>query len=193
MQSDDIPSPWAIGRAGTDRAATGRAMSFPDVLLLIIRWVHALAAVSWVGGGMFYLLVLRPNIRSLEADQGLALRRLGQQFRAMVNTAIAVLIVTGVIMTFARLTSEFVGTAYVVVLVVKVALALYMFYLVRFLRPRTYSDEPGTYSDGEKAPARGFRRATNLMTGATAVLVIGVIVFLLADILKMLIEKGIEG
>ena len=168
-------------------------MSFPDVLLLVIRWVHALAAVSWVGGGMFYLLVLRPNIRALEGDQGLALRRLGQQFRAMVNTAIAVLIVTGVIMTFARLTSEFVGTAYVVVLVVKVVLALYMFYLVRFLRPRTYSDEPGTYSDGEKAPARGFRRAANLMTGATAVLVIGVIVFLLADILKMLIEKGIEG
>ena len=168
-------------------------MSLPDVLLLVIRWVHALAAVSWVGGGMFYLLVLRPNIRALEGDQGLALRRLGQQFRAMVNTAIAVLIVTGVIMTFARLTSEFVGTAYVVVLVVKVVLALYMFYLVRFLRPRTYSDEPGTYSDGEKAPARGFRRAANLMTGATAVLVIGVIVFLLADILKMLIEKGIEG
>ena len=165
--------------------AVGRAMSFPDVLLLVIRWVHALAAVSWVGGGMFYLLVLRPNIRALEGDQGLALRRLGQQFRAMVNTAIAVLIVTGVIMTFARLTSEFVGTAYVVVLVVKVALALYMFYLVRFLRPRTYSD-------GEP-PARGFRRAANLMTGATAALVIGVIVFLLADILKMLIEKGIEG
>ena len=167
-------------------------MSFPDVLLLVIRWVHALAAVSWVGGGMFYLLVLRPNIRALEGDQGLALRRLGQQFRAMVNTAIAVLIVTGVIMTFARLTSEFVGTAYVVVLVVKVVLALYMFYLVRFLRPRTYSDEPGTYSD-EEAPAGGFRRAANLMTGATAVLLIGVIVFLLADILKMLIEKGIEG
>ena len=135
---------------------------------------------------MFYLLVLRPNIRALEGDRGLAMRRLGQQFRAMVNTAIAVLIVTGVIMTFARLTSQYVGTAYVVVLVVKVVMALYMFYLVRFLRPRTYSDEA-------EAPARGFRRASNLMTGATAVLVMGVIVFLLADILKMLIEKGIEG
>ena len=135
---------------------------------------------------MFYLLVLRPNIKALEGDQGLAMRRLGQQFRAMVNTAIAVLIVTGAIMTFARLTSEYVGAAYVVVLVVKVALALYMFYLVRFLRPGTYSDEPF-------APARGLRRAANLMTGATAVLVIGVIVFLLADILKALIEKGIEG
>ena len=135
---------------------------------------------------MFYLLVLRPNVRALEGDQGLAVRRLGQQFRALVNTAIAVLLVTGVIMTLARLTSEYVGTAYVVVLVVKVVLSLYMFYLVRFLRPGTYPGEVVT-------PAGGMRRATNLMTGATAVLVIGVIVFLLADVLRALIEKGIEG
>ena len=136
---------------------------------------------------MFYLLVLRPNVKALEkGDQGLAVRRLGQQFRALVNLAIVVLIVTGAIMTFSRLTSEYVGAAYIVVLVVKVVLALYMFYLVRFLRPRTYSDEA-------TAPSRGFRRAANLMTGATAVLVAGVIVFLLADILKALIEKGIEG
>ena len=167
-------------------------MSFPDVLLLVIRWIHALAAVSWVGGGMFYLLVLRPNVRTLEGDQGITVRRLGRQFRAMVNTAIAVLIVTGAIMTFSRLTSEYVGAAYVVVLVVKVVLALYMFYLVRFLRPRTYSEEAADPCPSGRV-AGGLRRATNLMTGATAVLVIGVIVFLLADILKALIEKGIEG
>ena len=161
-------------------------MSFPDVLLLVIRWVHALAAVSWVGGGMFYLLVLRPNVRAAEGDQGLAVRKMGQQFRSLVNTAIAVLLVTGVVMMLSRLTSNYVGTAYVVVLIVKVVLALYMFYVVRFLKPRTYSGEA-------VSPMGGIQRATNLMTGATAVLVIGVIVFLLADILRALIEKGIEG
>ena len=161
-------------------------MSVADVLLLIIRWVHGLAAVSWVGGGVFYLLVLRPTMKASMGDEGLAVRRLGEQFRHLVNTSIAVLLVTGVIMMLSRLTSDYVGTAYVVVLVAKVVLALYMFYLVRFLRPRTYSGDP-------VPPALGLRRVTDLLTGATAVLVIGVIVFLLSDILRALIEIGIEG
>ncbi len=102
------------------------------------------------------------------------------------NTTIAVLLVTGVILTVSRLTSDYAGIPYVVVLVIKIALALYMFYLVRFLRPHIYpADDMGR--------SQGFQKLTSLFTGATAVLVIGVIVFLLADILRALIENGIKG
>ena len=38
-------------------------MSVLDWILVVIRWGHALAAVAWVGGGLFYLMVLRPSIR----------------------------------------------------------------------------------------------------------------------------------
>lgn len=161
-------------------------MSFTDVLLLAIRWIHALAAVAWVGGGAFYLLVLRPNLKRSSGGPDDAARRLGEQFRNLVNTAIAVLLVTGAVLTASRLTSDYVGTPYVAVLAIKVVLALYMFYLVRFLRPRTY---PAEDSEGQ----RGLQRVTALFTGATAVLVVGVIVFLLADILRALVEKGIKG
>ena len=161
-------------------------MSFTDVLLLIIRWLHSIAAVAWVGGGLFYLLILRPNLRTSPEGPDEPTRRLGQQFRHLVNTAIAVLLVTGAIMALSRLTSDYVGVPYVVVLAIKITLALYMFYLVRFLRPRTYINE--------SVPGHGrLRRVTALFTGATTVLVIGVIVFLLADILRALVEKGIEG
>ena len=161
-------------------------MSFTDILLLLIRWLHALAAVAWVGGGIFYLLVLRPNLASAEGSEGEATRRLGEQFRHLVNTAIAVLLVTGIVLTVSRLTSSFVGTSYVIVLAIKIALACYMFYLVRFLRQRTYPDEV--------LPGRTvLRRFTAMFSGATAVLVLGVIVFLLADILTTLVEKAIEG
>ena len=156
------------------------------MLLLVIRWLHALAAVAWVGGGIFYLLVLRPSLRLSRDDAESATQRLGEQFRHLVNTAIAVLLVTGVILTLARLTSNYIGLPYVVVLTVKIVLALYMFYLVRFLRTRTYPAEP--VADG-----RRLHRITAVFTGATAVLVVGVIVFLLADILRALVEKGIEG
>ena len=161
-------------------------MSFTDVLLLIIRWLHALAAVAWVGGGIFYLLVLRPSLNSSQDDPGDSARRLGEQFRYLVTTAIAVLLVTGVILTLSRLTSAYVGIPYVVVLTIKIMLALYMFYLVRFLRSRTY---PAEVPPGNK----GLQRLTAIFTSATTVLVIGVIVFLLADILQALVERGIKG
>ena len=166
-------------------------MSFTDVLLLIIRWLHALAAAAWVGGGIFYLLVLRPGLASSDNEAGdgdytTARRRVGEQFRHLVNTAMAVLLVTGIILTVSRLTSEYVGIPYVAVLALKVVLALYMFYLVRFLRSRTYPGE---------AEAEGGRlhRFTALFTNATTVLVLGVIVFLLTDILRALVEMGIGG
>ena len=161
-------------------------MSIADVLLLAIRWLHGLAAVAWVGGGLFYLLVLRPSLNASSDSSGSTLSGVGVQFRNLVNTAIAVLMVTGVILTVTRLTAGHGGLPYVVVLSIKIVLSLYMFYLVRFLRPRTY---PADQASG----AKGLQRVTTLFTGATAVLVLGVIVFLLADILRAVVEKGIEG
>ena len=161
-------------------------MNFSDVLLLLIRWLHTLAAVAWVGGGVFYLLIVRPTLKPTADGPAEATRRLGEQFRQLVNTAIAVLVVSGTILAVNRLTSEYAGVPYVVVLAVKIGLALYMFYLVRFLRPRTYpADVSGR--------AWGLQRFTRAFTGATAVLVLGVIVFLLSDILRALIERSIEG
>ncbi len=161
-------------------------MGFTDVLLLMIRWLHGLAAVAWVGGGLFYLLVVRPGLSSGGVDPHQAARRLGEEFRHLVNTAIAVLLVTGVILTLSRLTSDYGGLPYIAVLSIKVALSLYMFYLVRFLRPRTYPDDV-------PAGRTAVQRVTALMTGATAVLVLGVLVFLLADILHVLVERGLKG
>ena len=161
-------------------------MSLGDVLLLVIRWLHALAAVAWIGGGIFYLLVLRPNLSFSDGNSQDGARAVGEQFRSLVTTAIAVLLVTGTILSLSRLSSGYAGTSYVIVLIVKIILALYMFYLVRFLRHRTYPAESAL--KGQR-----FQRITDMFSGATSVLVIGVIVFLLADILRALIEKGIEG
>ena len=145
-----------------------------------------MAAVAWVGGGIFYLLILRPSLNSTDGGSYAVSKQLGEQFRQLVNTAIAVLIVTGVVLTVTRLTSDYAGMPYVVVLSVKIGLALYMFYLVRFLRSRTYPEE-------HAATGRGLRRLTFAFSGATVVLVLGVIVFLLADILRGLIESELEG
>lgn len=160
-------------------------MNVADYLMLAIRWLHTMSAVAWVGGGIFYLIVLRPAMRrSSPMDRSLA-AAIGPEFRGLVNVAIAVLIITGAVLTFDRLTSTFVGAAYAGVLAAKVALASYAFYLVRFLRRTSYPEEP-------ESTGRWHRRLVTLCTGATAILVVGVIVFLLSELLVELFQVGLR-
>ena len=153
-----------------------------DVILLIIRWAHALAAVTWIGGSLFMLLAARPALRSpeLAASEagGLVGRVLAAEFRPIVVTAIAVLIVTGVILTVDRLTSDAAGIAYTIVLVVKILLAGYAFGIA-WLLPRRRGAGP-----------TGIGRA---LFGPAALTIVGVLVIGLADVLAWLFERGLIG
>ncbi len=156
-----------------------------DWLLLAIRWAHALGAVAWVGGGVFYLMVLRPAFRRTSPTDEVT-RSIGQEFRGLVNTAIIVLVVTGAILTASRLTLDTVTPAYVAALAVKIALALYMMAVMRFRRPRNADGE----GDGTHAAWWVTLRAR--CTGPTALLVIGVLIFGLADLLAFLFEQSLN-
>ena len=160
-------------------------MNVLDWILLAIRWSHALGAVAWVGGGIFYLMVLRPAFQRRDPGQETH-RAIGEEFRGLVNTAIVVLIVTGAILTASRLTLDTVTAPYVAVLVIKVTLALYMMAVMRFRRPRRAGT--GVPQDvGRQAKVR------EVLTGPTALLVIGVIIFGLADVLGYLFENSLAG
>ena len=155
-----------------------------DWRLLAIRWGHAVSAVAWVGGGIFYLMVLRPAIRQsqgLPKDTG---RAIGVEFRGLVSSAIAVLLITGVILSASRLTEDVITSPYVVVLVVKLALALYMFYVVRFMRQDSYPEDR-TFGDSR------WQRLSGRLTGTTAILVTGIVVIGLSDILDGLLENAL--
>ncbi len=159
-------------------------MSVLDWILVIIRWGHALAAVAWVGGGAFYLLVLRPAVRrsqGLPPDTGEAIR---EEFRGLVTTAIAVLLLTGAILSVARLTSQAATIPYAIVLGVKITLALYMFYVVRFVGRGGYA--------ARQAPDGGIiRKALRRISSPMALLVIGIAVIGLSDVLDALIEGAL--
>lgn len=157
-------------------------MAILDWILLLIRWAHALGAVAWVGGGIFYLMVLRPALRRTGPDLEVN-RSIGQEFRGLVNTAIVVLVVTGAILTASRLTLDTVTPPYVAILVLKIALALYMMAVMRFRRPQ----ETGQHVP----PARHGTRIKEALTGPTALLLIGVIIFGLADLLAALFEDSL--
>ncbi len=154
-----------------------------DVILLIIRWAHALAAVTWIGGSLFLLLAGRPALRAADS-QGVVARALAVEFRPIVATAIGVLIVSGTILAVSRLTSDAASLGYVGVLIAKIALAVYAF-AIAWLLPRRGRPSPRPSPKG-----RGGSMVVAL-TSPTTLTVVGVIVIGLADVLGWLFERGL--
>ena len=153
-------------------------MNFLDVILLLIRWIHAVSAVAWVGGGMFYLMVLKPATKGKPLDPDNA-SRIARDFRSLVYSVMALLLITGIILTARKLTSGKIGEIYVIVLALKIVLAGYMAFVVRFLRRDQYP-EIQTTSYGWISDIR------LKLTNPTAVVVLGIIVFGIADVLAFL-------
>ncbi|MHB8620750.1 MAG: hypothetical protein ACYDAG_14455 [Chloroflexota bacterium] len=154
-----------------------------DAFRVAIRWLHLIAAVAWVGGSIFYLLVIQPVAReqSPTAAWKAALSGMESRFRELVQLSIVVLLVSGAMLTFDRLQLE-PGPAYVVTLGVKIALALWMFVLAQDLASR-----------GRRRLLQRRRGVTPLAPRRAApswlILALGTIVLLLSDVLKVIGPK----
>ena len=167
-------------------------MTLNDGFLLLIRWFHALAAVTWVGGSLFYVLVIRPQQRRA-VGQGPAMGAEAlNQFRGLVDTCMAVLLVTGTILLFDRITDVSTTTAYIVTVSIKIGLALWMFAIARrrWQRRRPAQVPPASPT----VPQRGFlTRAMGLMSGINLTVILGIAVFFLSDLLAFIFEEGLTG
>src|SRR5262245_13576394 len=92
-------------------------------LRVVMRTAHLVAAAAWLGGGIFYLVVLLPSLRLGGPAPDVAARA-AALFRRLVNVCMGALLVTGVYLIFDRLTSVDVGAAYLVALGLKIVVAL---------------------------------------------------------------------
>ncbi len=164
-------------------------MSVGDVLLLVVRWLHLVSAAAWVGGSLFYLLVLRPALRKAPESPRALTVVAATEFRTLVNTCIVVLVATGVILAFDRLTAG-VDASYTITLGVKSALSVWMFLLVRKQRRRNQVLE--LYREPDQPAVTGLRRVGRLASGYNALVILGLIVFLLSDLLKVLFETALS-
>ena len=159
-------------------------MGIIDISLLAVRWIHGMSAVTWVGGSIFYWLIVRPAVGQSDKNTKLFFKIIGQKFRSIVNTLIGVLLITGAVLAANRLTAGSVSVSYAIVLCVKILLAIYMFYIVWFLRR-------STNHDGDEVAHKGKRPLGALLVSTDAMLVAGFFVFLLSDILSALFERGL--
>lgn len=135
---------------------------------MAIRWLHLVAAVAWIGGSLFYLLVLKAS----PAD-------VGRRFRDLVQLSVVTLLVTGVVLTFDRLQLE-PAPNYVVTLGVKIALAVWMFLLAQDLANRGRRRIIERRLGAEGAASASQRAPTWLILG------LGFVVLLLSDVLRVI-------
>ncbi len=99
-------------------------MSVNDLALLALRVSHAVAALIWLGGGLYYLIAIRPLANQELASS--AQRRFGEWARP----ATLVMLATGVVLLFEGLSSNTAGITYAGLLALKIVAALGAFWLV---------------------------------------------------------------
>jgi copper resistance protein D len=73
-------------------------------MMVLLVWLHVLAAVSWIGGTIFLSVVLVPVLRSelFASQRSLLFRTTARRFRAVVWSAITVLLLTGPLLLYQR-------------------------------------------------------------------------------------------
>ena len=144
---------------------------------LIVRVAHTLAAATWVGGNIFYFIIVLPALRSSGPAAAVA-AQIAALFRRLVNICIGILLLSGAFMTFDRLTQTTLGLPYLVVLGLKIVSALAMFILAIYL--------------SQSNIRRLAKRSTRLSKAAPQLLLaLGIWVFLLGALLNGLYEATI--
>lgn len=171
-------------------------MTLSDGFLLLIRWVHSVAAVTWVGGSLLYVLVLRPVLQAHPGSAPLA-QAFAAQFQSVVDICILALLVTGSIMLVDRLTPGDLGVAYIIVVALKIAAALWMFWMAHGLRRRLRRRQPvdaeAVAPPSTRAIPGSFAQLRRVFSGAGGVALVGLGVLLLADVLRWLVEQGLSS
>ena len=154
-----------------------------ELFLLIIRWLHTIAAVTWVGGGIFYWVVVRPALRTGDSS-GLVARLVGPEFGGLVRLCMWTLVLTGAVLALDTLSAETGTVTYFVVLSAKAALAAWMFFIVRAWR-RLAPQEGRQHSS--------LRKAANALGHVNMAVVLGIVVFVLSDVLRWLVQRELGG
>lgn len=106
------------------------------------------------------------------------------------DTCIYVLIATGIILTLNRLTPGVVGAPYVIALGAKIALSIWMFMLAWSRRRRTPGSD-ASHSAGAPAETR-LSKVLRAISGYNALVILGLTVFLISDLLKVLYEMALR-
>lgn len=141
---------------------------------------HGVAAAFWLGGGLYYLLALRPQLRNSDGEIRAFARNVQREFGEWASVSTLIMIATGVVLMFDSLTDGRGTGVYVLLLGVKISAALAAFWLARSFRRRK--------RQAGKAPAGG---GASWIDRSWLMLSLGAVAFILGITLSSLYSTGI--
>ncbi len=145
----------------------------------LVRMIHILAAAAWVGGSLMYQCIVVPALRRGGPAPEVA-AQIAALFKRMVNICVGVLLLSGVLLTFDRLTQTTLSLAYIIVLGIKIVAAIAMFVLAIYL--------------GQSNIRRLAKRSTRFSRAAPQLmLAVGICIFVLGAILNSLYEASLAS
>ncbi len=171
-----------------------------DIVNVVVTWLHLLAAVTLVGAMVYMLFVVMPSLSAIDPPplRGKFMAATLARYTPIAWTAIAVLVLSGIISTLGRISSPvaLLGTTYGIVLLAKIVVALVMIvlaYIASFvLNPRmaAIASRPSPVAGGQSptgglppAALEAARLQGQIMALAKTNLILGVLVLLAVAVL----------
>ena len=154
--------------------------------LFLIKWIHGMAAVAWVGGNIFYFCVLTPLVSKGEISGSLS-RNIAKGFGILVRMSIGILIISGSIIMLEALTSPHVNSQYIATLLLKISFSIAMFYFV-WRQGRRRTSRLSNYAQPERPESQGSAILELVSTPRIPIIILclGIITFLLSDLLAII-------
>jgi len=137
-------------------------------MLVVLRIAHSVAAVVWLGGGVYFVLALRPAAQEADSAGKAVVAAAQKAYSEWGQIATILLLATGVVLVFERLSAGQGGWIYVALLALKIIAALWAFILIR------------TRS----------RRRRNRRSSTELILMLGFVAFTLGILLASLYGRG---
>lgn len=161
-------------------------MDGASIARLVLRLAHAIAAVTWLGGGLYYALALRPQLAGAGEEARALASRAQREFVRWAFWATVVLIVSGIALMYDRLNAGGGTVVYVVILAVKVIAAAGAFFLTGVFTERRTKVRAITGA-GRKTVEQHRRRIER----AWVLVCLGMIAFVLGIALSSIYPTGI--
>jgi uncharacterized membrane protein len=142
-----------------------------NILYWVVKALHVLSAVVWVGGMFFAYVVLRPALSVLEPAQRIALHsQIFRRFFLIIWHAMPVIVLTGFIMIFAVF-GGMANVAWPVHVMLLLGLLMSAIFLAIFFGPyRTFRASPGPAPLDSIRKLIGFNLVLGIVTVIIAVL-----------------------
>ena len=165
-------------------------MPISDILILVIRWLHLTSSSAWIGGGIFYILILQPLINKNPQTFKSLKSSTGRAFQSLSNICIIMMIATGAIMGFDRLSESVTNLSYAITLFIKVILSVWIIIQMQMLRRKKMLSQ--TDEIIVPLPTSRLRKIVNQLTGYNGIVLTGILIFLISDVLGLLFENALR-